>query len=85
MKKTPLNISRMARGVKPRDIDLGDLLYVQYIGQCVAAKWLAPAALGVIIVDPESKGAGEWRYLRSSEFKESWIVAKGEKHENDRF
>lgn len=85
MKRTTIDLSNITRGVKPKDIDLGDLLYVPYVGQCVAAKWFAPASLGAIIVDPESKDIGEWRYLRSSEFKESWIIAKGEKHENDRF
>ena len=85
MERTRLDMRNLTRGVKPKDIDLGDLLYVPHIGQCIAAKWFATASLGVIIVDPESKGTGEWRYLRSSEFKESWIIAKGEKHENDRF
>ena len=68
-------------GVKPRNICIGDLLWIQTIGKCVAEKWFAPALLGVVIVDPDSKSVGEWRYIRGHDFEITTLLAKGEINE----
>jgi len=76
---------RFEFGVKPIDINIGDLLFHVDVGQCVAMKWFAPAHLGVVVVDPRKpKSSGEWRYIRGYEFEATYIIAKGEDDENDR-
>ena len=76
--------SRQDLGVKPRDVHVGDLLWVQTVGKCTAVKWFAPALLGVVIVDPDSDSTGEWRYIRGYDFGNTVLLSKGDKDENNR-
>tara|TARA_Y100001938_G_C8096236_1_gene438370 strand:- start:4302 stop:4559 length:258 start_codon:yes stop_codon:yes gene_type:complete len=76
---------RQEFGVKPIDINIGDLLFHLDVGQCIAMEWFAPALLGVVIVDPSKPNtSGEWRYIRGHEFEATYIIAKGENDENNR-